>query len=102
MPELLTAHEAAEYLRISVRTARRWLRDHDVPPVPMGDGGRCRRYRKTSIDRAIADAEAAARRANEPRRRRNGRVVPLRGRRSTRSAEDRIREITKRQATRQT
>jgi len=63
MPDLLTEHQVAERLQVSVRTARAWLRRMRVAPVQVSK--RLPRYR-------LEDIQDAERAAVETERKRHG------------------------------
>ena len=50
--ELLTAGEAAEYLRISERTLRHWVSDKKIRFIKIG---RSVRFKKAHLDRFLQD-----------------------------------------------
>ena len=52
LAELLTAAEAADYLRISEWTLRHWVSDKKVRFIKIG---RAVRFKKTHLDRFLAD-----------------------------------------------
>jgi hypothetical protein len=53
MRDLLTTAQVAERQQVSVRVARRWLREMQVPPVRVGG---CIRYRPVDVEGAEARA----------------------------------------------
>jgi len=89
MPDVLKTAQVAERLQVSVKTARAWLRERQVPVVRVG---RCVRYRLVDIERAEADAvELERRRAQKRPRPRVARLA--RSTRNTRSNAERRRKI---------
>ena len=59
MPEVLTAAEAADYLRIPIETMRRWRALGTGPRYARV--GRHVRYRKAALDAWLQEREAAGR-----------------------------------------
>ena len=60
LPELMTAPEVAERLRINVDTVRLWAREGRLPVVPLST--RSLRFRRSDIDALLASSveESAA------------------------------------------
>jgi excisionase family DNA binding protein len=55
--DILTAREASEYLRVPQRSLYQYAARGELPSVKIG---RHRRFRRSSIDRWLADREAVA------------------------------------------
>jgi len=56
-PEILDAREAGDYLRLNEQTVRRLARQADLPSFKVGGSWR---FRKTALDRWVADQEQAS------------------------------------------
>lgn len=54
---LLTATELAEYLKIHVRTVRRWVREGRLPAIRMGRG---LRFASDDVDEAVRRGRSAS------------------------------------------
>jgi excisionase family DNA binding protein len=55
--DVMTAREAAEYLRLPVRSVPQYAHAGELPSVKIG---RHRRFRRSSVERWLADRERAA------------------------------------------
>lgn len=58
-PELLTAEEAAAYLRVSIETIWRWCKEGRLPAFQIGRGWRIRRDRLEQLIEALEAGDEA-------------------------------------------
>ena len=54
MGELLTTAQTAEYLQLSERTIRQWIKDKKIPASKLGKGWR---IKKSDVDKLIKRLE---------------------------------------------
>jgi len=57
MEKLLTAKEVAEKLNVSVSAIYKWVDEHRIPYIDLGDEGRrrCIRFRENDLEREIRE-----------------------------------------------
>jgi len=56
LPELLTASEVAEILRVDSATVRKWATEGVIPAVRIHSGQRMYRFRREDVERLLTPA----------------------------------------------
>lgn len=54
LPEVLTAREVAEALRVDTATVHRWARNEEIGVIRLGKTGRVVRFPRAEVERMLA------------------------------------------------